>query len=108
MLIAMQLAPVWTPYFDAFGQRIEICTTQGIKVIVFNEDGIPIEQEEDRARDHCPLCNLRTAALVPADITLISAPINYFPANAFFLTTEDVTSEYSQTPLNPRAPPFFS
>lgn len=109
ILVGIQLSPAWTPFFEKDGQKIQICTLQGIKTIIFDADGLPVEQEEDHQPiEHCPLCMLRTAALLVPQTADIPLPLLLEKTGGITTQTLKTASLQSYTPFRPRDPPLTS
>lgn len=108
-LVSMPLTPALASFFAKAGQVIEICTTQGIKTIIFDENGVSHEQERPHdTAGHCPYCLGRFTALsLPSAILL---PIPDFTFNSFDFENSEIlafhTGLYAQ--YRPRDPPTLS
>ncbi len=109
ILVGIQLSPAWMPFFEKDGQKIQICTLQGIKTIVFDADGLPVEQEEEHQPiQHCPLCMLRTAALFVPQTIDIPLPLLLEKTGGITAETAQTRSLQTYALFRPRDPPFTS
>ncbi|MEM6780389.1 MAG: hypothetical protein AAF569_00840 [Pseudomonadota bacterium] len=108
VMVGIQLSPAWTPFFEKNGQKIEICTTQGIKTIVFDADRLPVEQEQQhQPSDHCPACLVRTADVVVPQLP--NLPVPAFRPYVFSENQSLVSlSLETYTQYRPRDPPHLS
>lgn len=109
ILVGIQLSPAWTPFFEKDGQKIEICTLQGIKTIIFDADGLPVEQEKDHQPiEHCPLCMLRTAALLSPQALTIPAPLGSLEKAYLPHKRDTIVFTKNRHLFRPRDPPHIS
>lgn len=109
ILVGIQLSPAWTPFFEKDGQKIEICTLQGIKTIVFNANGQPVEQEDQhKPVNHCPLCMLRTASLLAPQSPAVPLPTIFVKRQGLFTENIENRAQPRYHLYHPRDPPLFS
>lgn len=109
-LTGIQLTPAIAPFFAKDGQSIEICTLQGIKIITFDADGNASEEERehDSTSDHCPLCMVRSTALLSPDGSLITAPLFIVVESGGVEYTNAAITSLTHSLYRPRDPPYFS
>lgn len=109
VLVSIQLSPALLPFFEEPGTRIQICTTEGIKTIVFAEDGTAVEQTEDHdiLNDHCPLCTLRTATAVEPALKITPEDFGFSKTGFEPTPVVSLSSQTAYTRYLPRDPPHL-
>ena len=108
-LVSMPLTPALASFFAKAGQIIEICTTQGIKTIVFDENGVAHEQDRPHdSAEHCPYCLGRFAVPLLPQTNILEAPDSLLGYTDFISAEPNITPQDVYKTYRPRDPPAFS
>jgi hypothetical protein len=105
-LLAVETMPAWAELVAQEGQTIQICTTDGIKTVSIDENGLAREQQEDKSSEHCPLCVLNTAQSSQPTTVLSSFIFTPTRLKNFYSAADRFTPQIKYNPTSPRDPPL--
>ena len=98
----------YMPEQQSTGWVISLCSGQGVKMVIVDHDGQPVEQDtnSDGAQSACIFTNLAAPALLAAPPVLLALAVAYIMARGFAPTIEAARrlAERLRPPL--RAPPI--
>lgn len=107
-LLAVETMPVWAGALASEGTSFQICTTDGIKTVFIDENGVTQEQEQTGEKEHCPLCILQSSQTATPLFDLFQTDFEIQKLASLNTEAESLFSQTINKSAPVRAPPALS